>query len=183
MLIVGTLLLSWLGMMIVHEGGHVVNAWATGGRVDKVVLHPLAISRTDVNPNPRPLIVVWGGPIWGCLVPLFTLLWMRWRQFRHNFLFAFFAGFCLVANGAYLGVGVWFPVGDALELLHLGTPLWLLGAFGVCASSLGFWLWNGLGSHFGLAKTNQSVEPRVVLSVWIALVLAIVAECLLSAKS
>ncbi len=36
--------LCWLGMMAVHELGHVVGAWLTGGRVAKVVLHPLTIS-------------------------------------------------------------------------------------------------------------------------------------------
>jgi hypothetical protein len=48
-LIAATLCLSWLGMMIVHELGHVLLAWASGETIFKVVLHPLAISRTDVS--------------------------------------------------------------------------------------------------------------------------------------
>ena len=60
---------SWLGMMLVHEAGHVLHAWVSGGTVTKVVLGPLVISRTDVNPNPHPLFEIWGGPVWGCLVP------------------------------------------------------------------------------------------------------------------
>ena len=54
-LIVSTLALSWFGMMVVHESGHVLGAWLTGGTVAKVVLHPLAISRTDLALNPQPL--------------------------------------------------------------------------------------------------------------------------------
>jgi hypothetical protein len=46
--------LSWYGMMAIHELGHVMGAWLTGGRVERVVLHPLAISRTDLAHNPRP---------------------------------------------------------------------------------------------------------------------------------
>jgi len=50
--------LCWLAMQIIHEAGHVLAAWVTGGTVTAVVLHPLAISRTDVAPNPSPLTVV-----------------------------------------------------------------------------------------------------------------------------
>ena len=50
-------------MEAVHELGHVLAAWATGGLVTDVVLHPLTISRTDVRPNPRPLAVAWGGAV------------------------------------------------------------------------------------------------------------------------
>lgn len=58
-LIGSTVLGSWLGMQAVHEAGHVVGAWLTDGRVARVVLHPLTISRTDLAENPRPLAVVW----------------------------------------------------------------------------------------------------------------------------
>ncbi len=66
-LIASTLALSWFGMMAVHESGHVLAAWATGGTVAKVVLHPLTISRTDLADNPQPLPVVWGGPGFGVM--------------------------------------------------------------------------------------------------------------------
>jgi len=47
-LLIGTLIpLCWLLMMAVHEGGHFLCALLTNGRVTAVVLHPLAISRTD----------------------------------------------------------------------------------------------------------------------------------------
>src|SRR5207249_4106234 len=39
--------LCWLGMMAVHEFGHVLGLWCIGGTVARVVLHPLTISRTD----------------------------------------------------------------------------------------------------------------------------------------
>ena len=41
LLILSILSQSWLGMMIVHELGHVFAAWANSGTVAKVVLHPL----------------------------------------------------------------------------------------------------------------------------------------------
>ena len=58
LLIVTLLPLCWLSMMAVHEGGHFLCARLTNGRVTSVVLHPLTISRTDVMPNPQPLIAI-----------------------------------------------------------------------------------------------------------------------------
>ncbi|HEV8059073.1 MAG TPA: M50 family metallopeptidase, partial [Gemmataceae bacterium] len=69
-LIVSTISASWLGMQAVHECGHVLGAWVTCGEVNKVVLHPLTLSRTDLKRNPHPLVVVWAGPCFGVLFPL-----------------------------------------------------------------------------------------------------------------
>ena len=62
--------LSWVGMMVVHELGHVIGGMLTGGTVQRVVLPVLGFSRTDVKPNPSPGIVVWAGPVIGVLLPL-----------------------------------------------------------------------------------------------------------------
>jgi hypothetical protein len=74
------LLVAWFAMQAVHECGHVLAAWLTGGTVQRVVLHPLSISRTDVSPNPHPLAVAWAGPIFGAAAPL--ALRRRWRCLR-----------------------------------------------------------------------------------------------------
>jgi len=74
--LIGTFLgFSWLAMQAVHELGHVAAARLTGGTVTQVVLHPCTISRTDVSPNPRPLVVVWAGPLVGATLPLLAY-WM-----------------------------------------------------------------------------------------------------------
>jgi hypothetical protein len=148
MLIIATILGSWFGMQAVHELGHVAGAAVTGGRVVRVVLHPLAISRTDVAPNPRPLVVVWAGPIVGVLAPL--AVWGVWRTLRipAAFVLRFFAGFCLVANGAYLAGGSLGGIGDCGEMLRHGTPIWTLWLFGAVTIPLGLRLWHGQGRHF-----------------------------------
>jgi len=101
-------------MQIVHELGHAVGAWLTGGQVTRMVLHPLAISRTDVNPNPVPAVVVWLGPIAGCCLPLLAaclLTQIRRRTQDHptavhwqrmSSIGWFFAGFCLIALELWL---------------------------------------------------------------------------------
>jgi hypothetical protein len=157
-LIVSVLLASWLGMQDVHEFGHVAAAWLTGGQVTQVVLHPLTISRTDLATNPSPLLVVWAGPVVGCVLPL--MAWGLVEAFRWSwsYLPRFFAGFCLIANGAYIGVGSFDEVGDAGIMLRYGSPIWSLWAFGVVAVLIGFLLWHKQGKHFGLGQANGAVN-------------------------
>ena len=179
LLVVSTGVFSWLAMMAVHEAGHVLHAVVSGGRVERVVLHPLAISRTDVHPNPHPLFVAWGGAAWGCLIPAAAWLAARLARLRVEYVFRFFAGFCLIANGAYLGTGVVFPAGDAADLLRHGTPAWLLGAFGMTAMGLGLWSWHGLGRHFGLDRDRTAMDRRDALGMLAASVALAAAELLL----
>jgi len=171
--------LCWLGMMVVHEGGHVVGAMLTGGRVVKVVLHPLAISRTDVRPNPHPNVVAWCGPIAGVVVPIG--LWQATVRLRRRsaYLLRFFAGFCLVANGLYLGVGAFDRVGDAGDLLRSGADLWQLWAFGCVSVVAGFLCWNGQAGQFGFGPQAHDVDPRDMAGVTVALAMLLAAEVLL----
>ncbi|MFN0053238.1 MAG: hypothetical protein ACKV0T_13730, partial [Planctomycetales bacterium] len=154
-----------LGMQAIHELGHVLGGVATGGRVARVVLHPLGISRTDWQENPRPLIVTWAGPFFGVLAP--TLLWgvAAARRCSESFLVRFFSGFCLVANGLYLGVGAWFRIGDCGDLLAHGARMSQLLAFGAVTVPAGFWMWNGQGHSFGWGAANGQVSRR---AVWVS---------------
>jgi hypothetical protein len=146
----------WLLMMCVHEGGHALGAWLTGGHVVHVVLSPFTLSRTDIAPNPSPLAVVWCGPLLGAAVPAtgaaiaFTLRWplRRWLMA--------FAGFCLVANGLYLASGIVTPAGDTQDLLRLGTPPPVLAAVGVPLAGGGLFLWHRLGPRWGLAAATPT---------------------------
>ncbi|MDB5340895.1 MAG: hypothetical protein JWN70_6514 [Planctomycetaceae bacterium] len=147
-----TLAGSWMGMQAVHEFGHVLGAWVTGGRVARVVLHPLTISRTDLADNPSPLIVVWAGPLVGCLLPLFVWGAAARCGWRWSFLLRFFAGFCLVANGAYIAAGSFDRVGDCGEMLRHGSAMWQLWLFGIVTVPTGFRLWHGLGKEFSLSR-------------------------------
>jgi Peptidase M50B-like len=182
LLIVSVFLLSWLLMQAVHELGHVAAAWKTGGSVERVVLHPLAISRTDVEPNPHPLIVAWGGPIVGVLAPL--VLWAAVASGRLPiaWLARFFAGFCLLANGLYIGVGSFQGIGDAGDMLRYGSPHWTLWLFGLVTAPAGLVLWNGLGPHFGIGRNAPAVNVRIAFLCAALLVLIVLLECLLSPR-
>jgi hypothetical protein len=145
-LAIALLALSWYGMMAMHELGHVFGVWLTGARVVRVVLSPLAISRTDVANNRRPGVVVWLGPLVGCLLPLALALALRRRSPVVRKVALFFAGFCLIANGAYISLGSFQAIGDCHEMLETGTPQWVMLQFGAITIPLGLLLWHQLGS-------------------------------------
>jgi hypothetical protein len=177
-LIASTLGFSWLGMQIVHESGHVACALTGGETISRVVLHPMALSRTDATHDQHPLLVIWGGPILGSLLPLGALGLSKLASARVAYLFRFFAGFCLIANGAYLGIGGFSGVGDAGDLLRYGTPPWTLVAFGLACMPLGLSLWNGLGPHFGLGPSQGEVDRRASLGVLVLFLTVVGVEML-----
>ncbi|MEE8451215.1 MAG: hypothetical protein V3R99_04840 [Thermoguttaceae bacterium] len=172
---------SWLMMMAVHEFGHVLHAWLSGGRVVRVVLDPLSFSRTDVLPNPHPLWVAIGGAVWGCLIPLGLLALVRITARRYTYLAAYFAGFCLIANGVYLAAGSFFPgADDAGVAMHHGAARWHLLALGVPATGAGLYLLNGLGPHFGLGTANGEVDRKAAVGATVAMAIVVVVEMALS---
>ena len=133
---------SWLGMLAVHELGHIMGAWVTGGRVIDVSVPLLGFSQTIVHPNPRELFVVWCGPVLGILIPLGALVVLRRTPAPWFELLKFFAGFCAIANGAYIGLGWIRDAGDAGDLERLGIPIGILAAFGCAGFATGLVCWH-----------------------------------------
>jgi hypothetical protein len=170
------LALSWLVMMAVHELGHVVGATWTRGNVERVVLHPLAISRTDVSPNPKPAIVVWAGPILGCIVPVIVWLLIPRRAKMAHTVAMFFAGFCLLANGAYIAVGSFDHVGDCGEMLRTGSPFWTLLAFGITTMPLGLCLWHRAGSVKQFIADPTLIPARTAYAMLFVLLVVVAGE-------
>ncbi len=74
------------------------------------------------------------------------------------FVLRFFAGFCLLANGLYIGVGSFDRVGDCGEILRYGSAAWQLWLFGLATAPVGSWLWHGQGPHFGLGPAGGRVS-------------------------
>ncbi len=182
-LIVTTVAASWYGMTALHESGHLWHGWLSGAKVKAIHLPVIGFSaRTDFATNPHPLFVAWGGVIWGSLFAL-ALLWLtKLRRIRCWYLAAWFAGFCLIANGAYL-IGGTFSTGggdDGGTILRYGGTRWQLLAFGLTATSFGLYLWNGLGPSFGLGASEGRVDRTAVGIVMATLFLLLIAMVCLS---
>lgn len=143
----------------------------------RVVLAPLEFSRMDLQRNPHPLFVAWGGALVGSALPiLFSALWGKLRS-RGWYVWQFFSGFCLIANGIYLSVVCFFPnAADPGDLMREDCPRWVLVLFGVIAFPCGLFLWNGLGVHFGLGKGQGRVDRQVAITFMVVLVALISTE-------
>lgn len=169
--LVSLVLASWLGMQAVHEAGHVLGALAVGARVENVVLHPLMISRTDVAPHEQQLVIIWAGPLLGMVLPLVLFVIAHFARCPGVEVLRFFAGFCLIANGAYIGLGSFARIGDCDELLRAGAPLWQLWLVGIVGIPAGLWLWNGLGQRLGVGRAADLPDRPVIFATFAALVL------------
>ena len=112
------------------------------------------------------------------MLPLVALAIARIRRVSWFYLVQCFAGFCLVANGVYLGIGSASGVGDAGDLLRFGAPQWTLVAFGLVAAPLWLFLWNGLGMYFGLGEARARVSRRATFGTLAVLLFVILIELL-----
>ena len=165
--------------MVVHEFGHVLFAWLSGGAVARVVLSPLEFSRTDLQKNPHPLFVASGGALVGDVLPF--LVFAIWRLLRRPgaYILRFFAGFCLVANAVYFAVVSFIPnAADPGDLMRAGSPQWPLVLFGIVTFPIGLVLWNGLGPYFGLGQAAGKVERGPAIATFVCLLLLIIVELL-----
>ncbi len=181
-LIVTFLAFAWLAMQAVHELGHVAGAWLTGGEVIHVALHPGIISRTDLGYNPHPAMVVWGGPLVGALLPWLVLLAARAFKAPGIYLFRFFAGFCLIANGFYIALGPADGASDSGVMMLYGASRWVLVLFGMMTIPAGLYLWHGQGGYFGLGGAGGRVDRRAVVVSVLLLVAVVGAEIILGSK-
>lgn len=145
-------------MMAVHEAGHCLGAVGTGGRIEKIELPLLGFSRTDVSGGRHPLVVAWAGPFVGAALPLVVLALPRSWSRRTKHVARFFAGFCLLANGVYLGAGSFSGAGDCHELLSLGCPAWTLVAFGFVSAAGGLFVLHGMGPLTDWFRDNGNLR-------------------------
>lgn len=157
----------WFLFIWTHELGHVIGAWYTDSGVKQVVLHPLAFSRTDVQPNHNPALVVWAGPVLGCvLAALFSLAWCAaGKKLLPVALVG--TGFAMLANGCYIGLGALSPMADTEVMVDTGSPRWVLAVFGLCVGVPGYML--AKRALLNLKQENSGLFSWQVITALLAL--------------
>jgi hypothetical protein len=90
------------------------------------------------------------------------------------FVLRFFAGFCLLANGLYIGLGSFDRVGDCGQMLRHGSERWQLWLFGAITAPVGLWLWHRQGRQFGLGPAEGRVNLGAAYGALAACVMLIV---------
>ena len=126
---------SWCVMTFVHESGHVLCGWIGGGKLQEADLTPWSLPYSRFEPDPHPLLTLWGGPVIGVLVPVIVAAVARQRWLW------FIAYFCLLANGAYLAAA-WISGErflDTPRLLHHGAHPASIAAFCVATIVAGYY--------------------------------------------
>lgn len=141
----------------------------------RVALHPFSFSRTDLESNPSPVFVAAAGAAWGVVAPLLAWMFVHAKRAKCAFLARAFAGFCLIANGAYLLSAGILPIGDAADLVRLGVPIWILMSAGLLGCAGGLAAWNELGKAFGLSGgvVDRSALHAALLALTITLLITI----------
>ena len=103
--------------------------WLGGGKLQAADLRPWRLPYSIHNPDPRPLLTLWAGPVFGCLAPVIAAIAIRrpWATF--------IASACCLANGTYLAAG-WLSGDrflDTTRLLDAGASRLAIAAF--CATT------------------------------------------------
>lgn len=120
--LVALFIVSWCVMTFVHESGHVICGCASGGTLQSTDLVPWHLPYSSFEPDPHPLITLWGGPILGVVTPA-TVAFAIQKDWM--WLIAYF---CMLANGAYIATA-WASGDRYLDtpklLEHGAHPIWI----------------------------------------------------------
>ena len=123
---------AWCTMTLVHEAGHVLCGWSCGGTLQSADFIPWHLPYSIFEPDPYPLITLWGGPALGVLIPV-AIAWLLRRD--EGWLIAHF---CVLANGMYLATA-WITGDrylDTTKLLEHGAFPSSIGIY--CLVTIGF---------------------------------------------
>ncbi len=128
------LVISWCVMTMSHELGHIVAGRLGGGRLVQFDIAPWRLPYSFFDPDPRPLVTLWSGPILGSIGPLLLAVLVR----RSSAWFV--ACFCMLANGLYLAVAPLTSDSylDTTKLLEHGASPIAIAAFCVATIVPGY---------------------------------------------
>lgn len=124
-----------------HEWGHAIAVWLTGGEVTKIIIDPFTWSYTYYHYGEPgyELWITWAGFLFSmaCGALLLALIWQVRQPLVVPFFMTGVMGF--VQNGAYFSFDALFDIGgDAASLIYLGVPRGALVLVGL--ASMGFGL-------------------------------------------
>lgn len=125
---------SWCVMTTTHELGHIAGGWLSGARLIQSDLRPWAMPFSLFDPDPKPLVTLWSGPVSGAVIPLIAAAAIR------RPIVWFVAWFCVLANGLYIALG-WFTGDrflDTTQLLDHGSSSVSIAAFCTVTIALGY---------------------------------------------
>lgn len=169
-LLKSTLLLLWSlafgynASITLHELGHAIAYWTTGGTVEDIIIHPFSWSYCiPGSVSEYPNFTTWGGVVFGTIMGL-MLVALVWRWRGPYVMLAFMTGVvaCL-HNGFYLIFSCLAESqGDSMILIYGGTPKAVIIAAGLLMFGTGLILLGMCLRLIGI-RSSDGIKSRILV--------------------
>ena len=148
----GSFSFAWVLGIVLHELGHAVAMWTTGGIVDRITITPFSWSYTYYGSTPKyPQFTTWSGALLGSLFGLIILFIIRNKPTPYSVPFLYLGIAPMLHGGGYYLLDTFVTKrGDAASLIRSGVPISVVLAVGFFLAVIGifflikYFYWNGL---------------------------------------
>jgi hypothetical protein len=164
LLLFGCFVFGFNASKVLHELGHVIAYWTTGGTVEYIIIHPLSWSHCiPGSVSEYPNFTIWGGVVFGTIIGL-MLVALVWRWRGPYVMLSFMTGVvaCL-HNGFYLIFSCLAESrGDAMSLIYGGTSKAVVIAAGLLIFGIGLILAGMCLRLIGI-RSSDGVKSRILV--------------------
>lgn len=163
--VLGSYAFAYCTAAALHELGHALAAWLSGGKVQAMRIDPFGGSFVQVVPDSHPILTHSAGFILG---PLASLAIVRRRDQLPAWLAPAAIALCtigLLSCAFYLLVGAALDVGDVRALARLGVP-----RFALVASGLALLLGGALAASVSLQAFGVGADASIAYRAAILIV-------------
>lgn len=154
---------SWYASLAAHEAGHAAAAALTRAHTIRVHLPLLGFSRTDITGDQHPLLTTASGFVVGTSIPLAIRLGAIAIRLPGRSILAFWSGFALVLNGAYLAGDALLQTADGATLARAGATPWLTVPTGIMLTAAGLRVWHTLGAP--TPRPDHQTRAPVIVAI------------------
>lgn len=147
-----------------HELGHAIAYWITGGTVRRIIIHPFSWSYCiPGSVSEYPSFTTWGGVVFGTIMGLMlvALVW-RWRGPYVMLVFMIGVVACLHGGFYLIFSCLAKSQGDATKLISYGTSPILILAVGLFMMGIGLIL-AGMSLRLIGIRSSDGVKSRILV--------------------
>ncbi len=162
--IFGSFSFGWILGIVLHELGHAVAMWLTGGIVDRITITPFSWSYTYYGSTPKyPQFTTWSGTLLGSLFGAIILLISSKKATPYVVPFLFMGVSPMLNGGGYYVIDPFISKrGDPTSLVRSGVPMYIVLGVGILLLALGAYLvvryihWSGI-------EQQDSLQERLII--------------------
>jgi hypothetical protein len=182
--IFGSFSCGWVLGIILHELGHAVSMWITGGVVDRITISPFSWSYTYYGSVPKyPNFTTWSGILIGSLFGLVILLAIARRPTPYLVPLVFTGVTPMLQGGGYYLIDTFISKeGDAASLIESGIPMTVVLGAAILIATMGvffvirFIYWNGIDPGDKISQRALTLVLGMVPYFVLALIYGLVYE-------